>query len=261
MHGPRGVRDSFGSSRWHGWHGKPMLMLTLCVYPKALAGVKQIGVIGWGSQGPAQAQNLRDSLEGTGIKVKVGLRPGSSSMAQARTAGFTDRIDINDYRAFGGLEWTGVRGLHGFAEVLALHPADEFFLGDLRWRHAELAVLGQDEVVVVDVEHKVRAVLLGELEALVVDEAAMLDGVDARTDRHLDRFGAVRVRGDLLAPAMRFVDDRIHLGLRVLRRADRCLVAQHARGRDRQRGVLVDAVAIRHRHRRRAVPSKPRRRR
>ena len=42
--------------------------------PKAFAGVKQIGVIGWGSQGPAQAQNLRDSLEGTGIKVKVGLR-------------------------------------------------------------------------------------------------------------------------------------------------------------------------------------------
>src|SRR5882672_7333804 len=58
--------------------------------PKALAGVKQIGVIGWGSQGPAQSQNLRDSLEGTGIKVKVGLRGGSSSMAQARAAGFTE---------------------------------------------------------------------------------------------------------------------------------------------------------------------------
>ena len=58
--------------------------------PKAFAGVKQIGVIGWGSQGPAQAQNLRDSLEGTGIKVKVGLRAGSSSMAEARKAGFSE---------------------------------------------------------------------------------------------------------------------------------------------------------------------------
>jgi ketol-acid reductoisomerase len=57
---------------------------------KAFAGVKQIGVIGWGSQGPAQSQNLRDSLEGTGIKVKVGLRAGSSSMAEARKAGFTE---------------------------------------------------------------------------------------------------------------------------------------------------------------------------
>src|SRR3954470_20242991 len=37
---------------------------------KAFAGIQQIGVIGWGSQGPAQAQNLRQSLEGTGIKVK-----------------------------------------------------------------------------------------------------------------------------------------------------------------------------------------------
>jgi ketol-acid reductoisomerase len=59
--------------------------------PRALAGIKQIGVIGWGSQGPAQAQNLRESLEGTGIAVKVGLRPGSSSMDQARKAGFSEQ--------------------------------------------------------------------------------------------------------------------------------------------------------------------------
>ncbi len=58
--------------------------------PKAFEGIKQIGVIGWGSQGPAQAQNLRDSLEGTDIKVKIGLRPGSSSMQQARDVGFTE---------------------------------------------------------------------------------------------------------------------------------------------------------------------------
>jgi ketol-acid reductoisomerase len=45
---------------------------------KAFEGIRQIGVIGWGSQAPAQAQNLRESLEGTGIKVKVGLRPGSA---------------------------------------------------------------------------------------------------------------------------------------------------------------------------------------
>ena len=57
--------------------------------PKAFAGIKQIGVIGWGSQGPAQAQNLRDSLEGTDITVKIGLREGSASMAQAAEAGFT----------------------------------------------------------------------------------------------------------------------------------------------------------------------------
>lgn len=58
--------------------------------PKAFEGIQQIGVIGWGSQGPAQAQNLRDSLEGSDIRVKIGLRAGSSSMDAAREAGFTE---------------------------------------------------------------------------------------------------------------------------------------------------------------------------
>ena len=57
--------------------------------PKAFEGIKQIGVIGWSSQGPAQAQNLRDSLQGTEIKVAVGLREGSRSFASAEKAGFS----------------------------------------------------------------------------------------------------------------------------------------------------------------------------
>src|SRR5205085_583240 len=57
--------------------------------PKAFDGIRQIGVIGWSSQGPAQAQNLRESLEGMGIRVKVGLREGSSSMKEAAAVGFT----------------------------------------------------------------------------------------------------------------------------------------------------------------------------
>src|SRR5258708_40333518 len=57
--------------------------------PRAFEGIRQIGVIGWSSQGPAQAQNLRDSLEGTDIRVKVGLRAGSKSVPSAEKAGFT----------------------------------------------------------------------------------------------------------------------------------------------------------------------------
>lgn len=57
--------------------------------PKAFKNVRQIGVIGWSSQGPAQAQNLRDSLMGTDISVKVGLREGSSSVQGAIESGFT----------------------------------------------------------------------------------------------------------------------------------------------------------------------------
>ncbi len=57
--------------------------------PKAFEGIKQIGVLCWASQGPAQAQNLRDSLEGTDIKIKVGLRENSDSIQSAEAVGFT----------------------------------------------------------------------------------------------------------------------------------------------------------------------------
>ena len=44
----------------------------LSALPDAWKGIKTVGVIGWGSQAPAQAQNIRDSLEAAGMKdVKV----------------------------------------------------------------------------------------------------------------------------------------------------------------------------------------------
>lgn len=60
--------------------------------PKAFEGIKQVGVIGWGSQAPAQAQNLRDSLNevGADTKVVIGLREGSRSFEEARDCGFSE---------------------------------------------------------------------------------------------------------------------------------------------------------------------------
>lgn len=51
---------------------------------QAFEGIKQVGVIGWGSQAPAQAQNLRESLsEGrVDCKVAIGLRAGSQSFEE-----------------------------------------------------------------------------------------------------------------------------------------------------------------------------------
>lgn len=43
----------------------------------------QVAIIGYGSQGHAHANNLKDS----GVEVAVGLRPGSGSMAKAEKAG------------------------------------------------------------------------------------------------------------------------------------------------------------------------------
>jgi ketol-acid reductoisomerase len=52
--------------------------------PSALKG-KTIAVFGYGSQGHAQAQNLRDS----GYKVIIGLDPTRGSAMQAKADGFT----------------------------------------------------------------------------------------------------------------------------------------------------------------------------
>ena len=44
---------------------------------------KQVTIVGYGSQGHAHAQNLRDS----GVNVTVGLRKGGSSWSKAEAAG------------------------------------------------------------------------------------------------------------------------------------------------------------------------------
>jgi len=58
----------------------------------AFEGIKQIGVIGWGSQAPAQAQNLRDTLSEikSDTKVVIGLRETSPSWNAAKIVGFTE---------------------------------------------------------------------------------------------------------------------------------------------------------------------------
>jgi len=59
---------------------------------EALKDVKSIGVIGWGSQAPAQAQNFKDTLAEIGhdAKVTIGLRKGSPSWQAAQQVGFTE---------------------------------------------------------------------------------------------------------------------------------------------------------------------------
>ncbi len=46
---------------------------------------KKVGIVGYGSQGHAHAQNLQDS----GVQVVVGLRPGGASWDKAKQAGLT----------------------------------------------------------------------------------------------------------------------------------------------------------------------------
>ena len=56
--------------------------------PQAWANIKTVGVIGWGSQAPAQSQNIRDTLAEagmTGVKVMVRLR--AACVVLSRRAG------------------------------------------------------------------------------------------------------------------------------------------------------------------------------
>ncbi|MEA2624120.1 MAG: ketol-acid reductoisomerase [Candidatus Binatota bacterium] len=55
---------------------------------------KKVAVLGYGSQGHAHAQNLRDS----GVPVVVGLRPGSASRAKAEAAGLEVRDTLDAAR-------------------------------------------------------------------------------------------------------------------------------------------------------------------
>lgn len=54
------------------------------------SGIDEIAVLGWASQGPSHALNLRDTLQAAGsdINVIVGLRDGSDSRAKAEAHGF-----------------------------------------------------------------------------------------------------------------------------------------------------------------------------
>lgn len=65
-------------------------LYSLCGDVLKAQNIKNIGVIGWGSQAPAQAQNLADTLAGTDIKVSIGLRKGSASYKDAQKVGFTE---------------------------------------------------------------------------------------------------------------------------------------------------------------------------
>ena len=93
-------------------------------------------------------------------------------------------------------------------------------------RAVGLGVLG-----VVDVHHQPGAVLAGEPDALVVDQAGMLDRVDAGADRGADAGGAMGVGGDAQAPLVRLLGDRAHLLLGQLLLAGLGVAREDAAGR------------------------------
>ena len=64
---------------------------------------KKVTIVGYGSQGHAHANNLKDS----GVEVTVALRQGSASAAKAEAAGLSNRAYLCNFTL--GIDFTGVR--------------------------------------------------------------------------------------------------------------------------------------------------------
>jgi len=97
------------------------------------------------------------------------------------------------------------------AEIFTLEPADLLFLFDGLGQHPGLRAFLEYVVVVVDVEDEIGPVLLGERDAFVVDQAGVLDGIDARTYGVFDGLRAVSVSGDFAAELVSFFRNGPHL--------------------------------------------------
>jgi len=109
-----------GTEEWilrGGRHLFPLL-------PKAFAGIRQIGVIGWSSQGPAQAQNLRESLTGSGT-----TRPGGYAELMAARADRLRRLPEGLVPEVGCLAEPLSVAIHGIKRVGLKAGEDAIVLG------------------------------------------------------------------------------------------------------------------------------------
>src|SRR5260370_2483646 len=121
-------------------------------------------------------------------------------------------------------------GLIGVAKVFTLEAADLLFLFDGLRQHSGLGAFLENEVVVVDVKDQISSVLLGEGDAFVVNQAGVLDRIDAGTDGVLDGLSAMRVGGDFAAELVGFLRNGLQLLESVLSCAGLITFAERAAG-------------------------------
>src|SRR3974390_678799 len=115
-------------------------------------------------------------------------------------------------------------------KVFALQAANFLFLLDRFREHTSFCAFGQNVVVVVNVEDKIGAMLLGEGDAFVVNQAGVFNRIDSRANGIFDGLGAVGVCGNLPAEFVGFLGDGLQFFQRVLRRSRLIALAQDAAG-------------------------------
>src|SRR5262249_55147571 len=118
--------------------------------------------------------------------------------------------------------------LYRALKVFPLQLPDHLLLVHIFLGQAELDGFPQNVIIVVDVHHQVGAVLPGQANALIVDQAGVLNGIDAREDRVLDTLRAVRMRGDLAPSHVRLFRGGFQFLRGKLRRARTVTLGEHS---------------------------------
>ena len=115
-------------------------------------------------------------------------------------------------------------------ETLSLNRSDFTFLVDVLFGHAIRRAHFECVFGVIDIERKVGAAIYAHLHRFTVQEARVLNRINARDNSPLNAFIAVRVRRDLSSVRMRLIDNGLHLFKRVLRHANFGALRKHAAG-------------------------------
>ncbi len=138
-------------------------------------------------------------------------------------------------------------GAHSFLKIFALQTSDQSFFLHNFFRRSEFCVLGENVIVVVNIGGEICAAFFHHSNSFIVDQASVFDGSDAGANRHLYRFGSVGVCADFYSVKARFIHDRVHFLLRILRRADARFFAQNSRARaklDHIRAILYQIANL-----------------
>ena len=119
-------------------------------------------------------------------------------------------------------------GLDGSLKALSLQSPYHFFFVNIFLRQTELLRLTQNVIVVIDIHHQIGAAFFGQADPFIVNQAGVLNGINARQDRVLDALRAMSMSGDLTARHVGFIGCGFEFFGRVLRRAGGITLRKYA---------------------------------
>src|SRR5579862_3194557 len=166
-----------------------------------------------------------DQVGGAGGGSADGLGGGHSELDHVEKLFGVVSVRINaGIRAKGHLG----PGLHGFLKIFALGAAYHFFFVNVLLGEAKLYGFSENVIIVVDVHDQVCAMLFGQTDAFIVNQAGVLNGIKAGKDRILDALSAVSMGGNLASGHVGFFGSGLQFLEGKLRRARTIALGEYA---------------------------------